>query len=219
LAIPEAKGNSMTLAKTILVVDDDHDLREGLKTMLQSQGFRTLEADDGAVAQQMIDRHRPDLVLLDMMMPRWGGLAVLEHYQGKAESPRFIMMTATEGAKHQAYARQIGAAEYLRKPFPMEQLLAGVARTLHDEPVAEPTAALQTTEKVATEKSNPDVVRCRCRGCGARIKAPRPMLGQKRPCPGCQRTVSIFPESPEDEGPKLVLDDSAWSSPVVRKTW
>ncbi len=201
----------MTQAKTILVVDDDHDLRDGLKAVLQSQGFRTLEADDGAEAQRMIDRHKPDLVLLDMMMPRWGGLAVLEHYQGKAESPRFIMMTATEGAKHKAYAEQIGAAEYLRKPFPMEQLLAGVARTLPKEPEA-------AAEPVA-EKPAPDLLRCRCRGCGARIKAPRALLGQKRPCPGCQKSVAIFPESPDDEGPKLVLDDSNWAAPVLRKTW
>ncbi len=202
----------MTRTKTILVVDDDHELRDGLKTLLQSQGFRTLEADDGAAARQMIDRHRPDLVLLDMMMPRWGGLAVLEHYHGKAEAPRFIMMTATEGVKHQAYAEQIGAAEYLRKPFPMEQLLAGVARTLHEEPHAElPEAA------AVAAKANPDLLLCRCPGCGARIKAPRPMLDQKRPCPGCQHPVSILPESAQDEGPKLVLDDSSWAAPAPRK--
>jgi len=95
----------MTTARTILVVDDDAMLRAGLQTMLQQHGYQTLEAEDGLEARELIDGRRPDLVILDMMMPRWGGFAVLEHFQSKTGAPPFIMITAHEGQKHQAYVR------------------------------------------------------------------------------------------------------------------
>src|SRR5262245_47138115 len=110
----------MTTTKTILVVDDDPLLRAGLQTMLQQHGYQTLEAEDGQDARELIDGRRPDLVILDMMMPRWGGFAVLEHFQKKAGSPPFIMITAHEGEKHRAYARQVGAIDYFHKPFSFE---------------------------------------------------------------------------------------------------
>src|SRR5262249_5233264 len=67
--------------------------------------------------------HHPDLVLLDMMMPRWGGFAVLEHFQDNPAAPPFIMLTAHDGAKHKAYARQIGVLDYVQKPYSMDHLL------------------------------------------------------------------------------------------------
>ena len=116
----------MVQDKTILVVDDDQTLREGLTAVLGKHGYRTLEADDGRHARQLIDEHRPDLVVLDMMMPRWGGLAVLEHYRGHVGVPRFIMITANEGKSHKDYAEQLGVVDYIRKPFSLERLVQGV---------------------------------------------------------------------------------------------
>src|SRR2546426_1078652 len=107
--------------KTILVVDDDSMIRGGLQTELRENGYRTLEAEDGHEAMDLITAHQPDLVILDMMMPRWGGFAVLEHFHNHPLAPPFIMLTAHEGAKHKAYAKQIGAADYLLKPFSLER--------------------------------------------------------------------------------------------------
>lgn len=191
----------MNEAKTILVVDDDRDLRTGLQTMLQQHGYRTLTADDGWEARQLIDGEHPDLVILDMMMPRWGGFVVLEHYQGKEEAPPFIMITANEGKKHQVYAEQIGAVDYIHKPFPMERLLEGVEKALG---VSAPVGAA------------PAVVRCRCRHCGARIKAPVAMLGQNRDCPGCHKPFIVAPQAPEDAGPMLIIPES---KPTPRQAW
>ena len=200
----------MTQAKTILVVDDDHELRSGLTTVLQRHGYRTLEADDGLAARELIEGHNPDLVIIDMMMPRWGGLAVLEHFQDKAGAPPFIMITANEGAKHKAYAEKIGVADYLHKPFPMDRLLARVGEKLGAAAPEAPAAEAPT---------NPATLRCRCRMCGARIKAPRQLFGQRRPCPNCKLELLIYPEPPEDEGPMLAQEDFQRGPTPPRRGW
>src|SRR5947208_1995704 len=119
--------------KTILVVDDDYELSDGLRTMLERQGFRVLQARDGQQGKQMIYQHQPDLVILDMMMPRMGGYPVLEHFRDKADAPPIIMITANEGSRHKAYAEYLGVVEYIRKPFAMEKLMEAVHRGLAGE--------------------------------------------------------------------------------------
>lgn len=187
----------MTAAKTILVVDDDKELRAGLKAVLEEHGYRTLEAEDGRYAKELITGHKPDLVILDMMMPHSGGFAVLEHYHGQADAPPFIMITANDGVKHHVYARQFGVVEYLLKPFSMDRLLLGVEKSLQ-------ISAPQAPAAPAKDQGPP--LRCQCASCGARIKAPARMLGLTRPCPRCGQPVVVQPQPGEDEGPKLVLD-------------
>lgn len=118
----------MTQQRTILVVDDDAELSDGLKLILERQGHRVLQARDGRQAREMVDRVHPDLVILDMMMPRMGGYPVLEHFKDRADAPPFIMITANEGSRHKAYAELLGVVDYIRKPFPMERLLEAVEK-------------------------------------------------------------------------------------------
>src|SRR5437764_4538585 len=126
----------MANAKTILVVDDDMELSDGLRTVLERQGFRVFQARDGQQGKQLIYQHKPDLVILDMMMPRMGGYPVLEYFRGKPEAPPIIMITANEGSRHKAYAEYLGVVDYIRKPFAMERLLEAVDRGLKREPPA-----------------------------------------------------------------------------------
>jgi DNA-binding response OmpR family regulator len=121
-------------AKTILVVDDDMELSDGLRAVLEKQGHRVLQARDGQQGKQLIYQHRPHLVILDMMMPRMGGYPVLEHFRGKADAPPIIMITANEGSRHKAYAEYLGVIDYIRKPFAMERLLEAVDRGLNRNP-------------------------------------------------------------------------------------
>ena len=116
--------------KTILVVDDDMELSDGLRVVLEKQGFRVLQARDGQQGKQLVYQHRPDLVILDMMMPRMGGYPVLEHFHGKTDAPPIIMITANEGSRHKAYAEYLGVIDYIRKPFAMERLLESVHKGL-----------------------------------------------------------------------------------------
>src|SRR5438270_11634441 len=117
--------------KIILVVDDDMELSDGLRAVLEKQGFRVLQARDGQQGKQLVYQHHPDLVILDMMMPRMGGYPVLEHFRGKAEAPPIIMITANEGSRHKAYAEYLGVVDYIRKPFAMERLLESVNKALN----------------------------------------------------------------------------------------
>jgi DNA-binding response OmpR family regulator len=120
----------MADAKTILIVDDDIELSDGLRIMLERQGFRVLQARNGQEGKNMIYQHHPDLVILDMMMPRMGGYPVLEHFRDKSEAPPIIMITANEGSRHKAYAEDLGVVEYIRKPFAMEKLMEAVNKGL-----------------------------------------------------------------------------------------
>jgi CheY-like chemotaxis protein len=179
----------MTEARTILVVDDDPEVREGLQTVLRQRGYRTLGAHDGRAARRLIDGRRPDLVILDVLMPQCGGLAVLEHYQERPDAPPFILITANEAEPFRECAARAGAVDYIRKPFSMERLLQGVGKAL-----GEP------------EESVGEMVRCRCPSCGARIKAPAALLGQTRPCPGCRLPLVVRQAPPPDEDTVLLTD-------------
>jgi DNA-binding response OmpR family regulator len=120
--------------KTILVVDDDAELAEAVVAVLERQGHQLLWARDGHQGKQMIYDHKPDLVILDMMMPRMGGYPVLEHFKGKTGVPPIIMVTANEGSRHKMYAELLGVVDYIRKPFAMEKLLDAVQKALSPKP-------------------------------------------------------------------------------------
>ena len=119
--------------KLILIVDDDLELSDGIRAVLESQGHKVLQARDGQRGKDAIYQQRPDLVILDMMMPRMGGYPVLEHFRDKADAPPIIMITANEGSRHKAYAEYLGVIDYIRKPFAMERLLEAVDRGLYPE--------------------------------------------------------------------------------------
>ncbi len=128
----------MTAQKTILIVDDDRELVDGLRLLLERQGFKVITAGDGVQGKNTIYNSKPDLVILDMMMHRMGGYPVLEHFKDKADAPPFIMITANEGSRHKAYAEFLGVVDYLRKPFATERLLEAVNKVFGvGEPVGE----------------------------------------------------------------------------------
>jgi len=124
----------MADTKTILLVDDDYELSDGLRSVLERQGYRVIQARDGQQGKQLIYQQRPDLVILDMMMPKMGGYPVLEHFRDKKDAPPIIMITANEGSRHKAYAEYLGVVDYIRKPFAMERLLEAVERGLSGKP-------------------------------------------------------------------------------------
>ncbi|MBM4070502.1 MAG: response regulator [Planctomycetes bacterium] len=196
----------MTEQRTILVVDDDRELRHGLQTLLEKHGFRALTAEDGREAQERIDNDRPDLVIMDLMMPRLGGFPVLQHFRGQAHSPPFIMITANEQQQCKIAAEKAGAADFIRKPFSLRRLLEGVHRALEQ----------QGQESADTETPPAASIRCSCPACGARIRAAVHLLGQTHSCPACKQALLVRPLPPSDQGPVLALDDEISSKQPQR---
>ena len=118
-------------AKRILLVDDDPEIVESMKLALEAKGYQILVARDGNQGLAMAERDDPDLVILDMMMPRRSGFLVLERLRRTRRVPmRVIMITANEGSRHKAYAEMLGVDDYIRKPFAMDRLLGSVDRLL-----------------------------------------------------------------------------------------
>jgi len=117
--------------RTILVVDDDHEILESMRTILENKGFRILAARDGNAGLMIAERENPDLIVLDMMMPKKSGFLVLEKLKSRPGGliPT-IMITGNEGSRHRAYAEMLGVKDYIRKPFAMEKLVRSIERVL-----------------------------------------------------------------------------------------
>lgn len=117
--------------KRILLVDDDTEIIESMRLALEANGYQILVARDGNQGLVMAEREDPDLVILDMMMPKRSGFLVLEKLRRTRRIPmRVIMVTANEGSRHKAYAEMLGVDDYIRKPFAMDRLLDAVHRLL-----------------------------------------------------------------------------------------
>jgi DNA-binding response OmpR family regulator len=124
-------SESARAVKRILLVDDDQEIVESMKTVLESRGYQILVARDGNQGLAMAESEEPDLVVLDMMMPKRSGFLVLEKLRRSRPDPmRVIMITANEGSRHKAYAEMLGVDDYIRKPFAMDRLLDSVDRLL-----------------------------------------------------------------------------------------
>jgi len=117
--------------KRVLLVDDDCEIVESMRVALEASGYAVLIARDGNQGLAMAERENPDLVILDMIMPKRSGFLVLERLRRTRRIPmRVIMITANEGNRHKAYAEMLGVDDYIRKPFAMDRLLESVNRLL-----------------------------------------------------------------------------------------
>lgn len=127
----ESAAEAAPRKKRILVVDDDSEIIETVTVALESKGHEVLIARDGNQGLAMAEREDPDLVILDMMMPKRSGFLVLEKLRRTRPVPvRVIMITANEGSRHKAYAEMLGVDDYIRKPFAMDRLVESVTRLL-----------------------------------------------------------------------------------------
>ena len=119
--------------KTVLLVDDDDEIRLSIEAVLEPLGPRLLTANNGNDGVDLALQESPDLVVLDMMLPKRSGFLVLEKIKRgkkKGEKPLVIMITANTGHRHKAYARTLGVDGYLLKPFHMERLLDEIRKLL-----------------------------------------------------------------------------------------
>ena len=130
-------------ARTVLVVDDEPTLVAALKYNLEREGYRVLTAADGGAALEVARSRRPDLLVLDLMLPVMDGLEVCRALRREMSVP-ILMLTAKGEEIDKVVGLEIGADDYVTKPFGMRELLARVRALLRR---AEPTAE---TEVLAT---------------------------------------------------------------------
>jgi CheY-like chemotaxis protein len=117
--------NTGRAARRVLVVDDEPQVVWVIQFSLEAEGYETFTAHDGVEAMEQVVAHRPDLVVLDVMMPRMDGWSVLRALAAlpEAERPRVVMVTALASAADRARATELGADAYVTKPFGVEELL------------------------------------------------------------------------------------------------
>ena len=119
----------MAVTRTVLVIDDDPDVREALQAALEGRGLRVRCAPDGEVGIAAALNSPPDLVIVDMMMPRASGFVVLERLKQQHRLPVPVIMLSANDSDHQrAYAEFLGAALYLSKPIRPAVLFQAVDR-------------------------------------------------------------------------------------------
>ncbi|HSR31300.1 MAG TPA: response regulator, partial [Anaerolineae bacterium] len=119
----------MPTKATILAVDDEPHVRKLLKANLESSGYKVLTAADGEQALQMVESELPDLVILDLMLPRMDGYAVCHHIREFSTVP-VIMLTARSAEVDLVHGFEVGADDYLTKPFSITELLVRVQAVL-----------------------------------------------------------------------------------------
>ena len=116
----------MEQKKTILIVEDEKNIVDIIRFNLQRAGYGTLEAYDGEAGLAAAREKKPDLILLDVMMPKMMGFDVCRALRGEGDNVPIIILTAREEEEDKILGLEIGADDYITKPFSMRELLARV---------------------------------------------------------------------------------------------
>lgn len=120
-------------AKRILLVDDDAEVLESVQLILEEQGYEVIVARDGTEAMTRVERDHPDLVVLDVVMPRRSGFTVLHRIrQNRRSAPRVVMLTGNDEQQYRDFAADRGADAFLGKPFDLDELVATVQSLIGD---------------------------------------------------------------------------------------
>jgi DNA-binding response OmpR family regulator len=134
---------------TVLVVEDDPDLRDAIEMILYRRGYHVLSAGDGVRAITLARQHRVDAALVDLLLPGQSGFQVAADLKaGHGDAVRVIVMSGTTSPAHQDYAFAAGAERFLSKPFTTTQLLDAVAEFCPPPP--EPPSGARRTVRIGS---------------------------------------------------------------------
>ena len=114
------------MGKTVLIVEDERAIIEIVKFNLQREGYETMEAMDGEAGLELAKTGDPDLILLDVMLPKMNGFDVCRTLRDEGHAVPVIMLTAREEESDKVFGLEAGADDYITKPFSMRELLARV---------------------------------------------------------------------------------------------
>ena len=124
--------------KTVLVVDDDPSVLTIASKRLQAEGVRTLTADDGADGLRMVKEHRPDVVVLDLMMPKMHGYTLIQKIRNDPDlgHVRILVTSSKTYSSDIERTRRLGADRYLSKPYDLQEFWATIAELLGETAAA-----------------------------------------------------------------------------------
>src|SRR3954451_16337575 len=137
-------------AARILIVDDEPAVRESVSSSLQFEGYRVAEAADGVTALERVEADRPDLVVLDVLMPRMDGLTTCRRLRALGATMPVLMLTARDMVGDRVTGLDAGADDYLVKRFEREELLARVRALLRRSAMNTDTGGDARREDVLT---------------------------------------------------------------------
>lgn len=146
----ENEGNNQ---KTILIVDDEQPIVDILVYNLKREGYNTLEANDGVTAVDMALRDHPDLILLDIMLPRMDGLTVCKKIRTKLNVP-ILMLTAKDEEIDKILGLELGADDYITKPFSVRELMARIKANLRKSEIKVEEDISETPEENTLSNTN-----------------------------------------------------------------
>ena len=124
---------------TILVIDDDHNILDIIGLYLKKAGFQVITCDHGGLAMQAFRETKPTLVLLDVMLPGRDGWTILHDIRKEAETP-VIMLTAKGDLSDRVQGLELGADDYISKPFDAKELIARIKAVMRRITPVEPAA-------------------------------------------------------------------------------
>jgi DNA-binding response OmpR family regulator len=122
------------VSRRVLVIEDDESIMLGLRINLQTEGYTVLEADDGAKGLALAREERPDVVILDVMLPTMNGFQVLQAIRREGLPMPIILLSARTGEMDKVTGLELGAEDYVAKPFSLAELLARVRAALRRGP-------------------------------------------------------------------------------------
>lgn len=125
-----AANEDTSKAFKVMVIDDSKTIRRTAETLLKKEGFEVITATDGFEALSLIADHQPDLILLDIMMPRLDGYqtcALIKHHRVFMHTP-VVMLSSKDGLFDRARGRVVGSDNYITKPFTREELLSVIGQ-------------------------------------------------------------------------------------------
>ncbi len=138
-------------AKTILIVDDEQPIVDILVYNLKKEGYNTIEASDGISAVNIAMEKKPDLILLDIMLPKLDGLTVCKQIKNVLNIP-IIMLTAKDGEIDKILGLELGADDYITKPFSVRELVARVKANLRKVEVVNSNTNILKDDNIQNRK-------------------------------------------------------------------
>ena len=135
------------MGKTILIVEDEQNIVDILSFNLSREGYDTLEAYDGKTGLQLALEQNPDLILLDLMLPEMNGFDVCRKLREAGSAVPILMLTAREEETDKVLGLELGADDYITKPFAMRELMARVKSNIRRMDMAPVQSAPPTEEK------------------------------------------------------------------------